>query len=219
MTWAKHGLTNAAGGGAAVVAFRALDTMAKRYYPQDPTAKIDQVLAEIEFDRSRFTSPRFGVIAVTTGGYVEIFRDWVIYGEEAHDVEPNTRATVYTDGSIQMSTAVVKDSSGRDRVVTQQHDLRTAQLTLTSASWSMNVSISPDGVNEARHYIDQLAGHIETLKPRGASAEDIQEMVRTILNSTSQPPAEKIKQLSLLRYDHLLSDQQFEQAKAKILDF
>lgn len=218
MTWAKYQLVNAPGGGAAVLAYRELETLAKRYYPDNAGDKVAEAIAEAEFDRSRFASPRYGVVTVVTGGALEIFRDWVIFGKEAHDIEPTTRADVYTDGSIQVSTVVVQDRKGRDRVVNQEHDMRTAHLQLTSSSWSMSVPISPDTVNEVRRYAAQLNGHVETLKPRAASSDDIQEMVRTILSRTDQPPAEKIKQLSLLRFDHLLSDQQFEQARAKILD-
>ena len=43
------------------------------------------------------------------------------------------------------------------------------------------------------------------------------KMMETILNSSGQPPAEKLKQLSDLRFQRLLSDSEFEAAKARIL--
>jgi hypothetical protein len=41
--------------------------------------------------------------------------------------------------------------------------------------------------------------------------------VDAILENTGQPPAEKLTQLSNLRYDRLLSDDEFQRAKNKIL--
>jgi hypothetical protein len=42
-------------------------------------------------------------------------------------------------------------------------------------------------------------------------------MIETILSNSGQPPAEKLKQLSDLRFQRLLSDSEFDAAKARIL--
>jgi len=51
----------------------------------------------------------------------------------------------------------------------------------------------------------------------GQSPADIREMVDGILNNTGQPAAERIRQLDVLRYEHLVSNDEFKQAKDKIL--
>jgi len=218
MSQAQAALAAAGAGGAALVAYRNLEETAKRWHPQDAQAQLGEALTSIGFDPAIISaSPRYGVVAATAGGGVELFRDWVVFGQEAHDVDLTTRAQVFTDGSIQVTSAVVTNKNGKSRVVNQQHDMRTAQLQLTSATWSMSVPISPDQASEARRLVEQLATHIDSLKPQGATTADIRSMVDTILNSTGQPPAEKLKQLSNLRFERLLTDEEFESAKIRIL--
>jgi hypothetical protein len=65
--------------------------------------------------------------------------------------------------------------------------------------------------------IAQLAARVEELKPRAATAADISTMIDVILNNSGQPAAEKLKQLSNLRYERLLTDAEFEAAKTRIL--
>ena len=204
----------AARGGAAVVAYRNLEATVQRFHPQDAAAKLHEALAFINFDPSRLNSPRFGMVHSTNGGAVEVFRDWIIYGQESHDVDASTRGNVYVDGAVRVSAVPV---AGTKTVVNQTQDLRTAQLQFVSASWSMSVPINPDQANEARRLVGQLAVNVELLKPRGVTAAEMSAMVNTILNSTGQPPAEKLKQLSNLRFERLLSDEEFEAAKARIL--
>jgi hypothetical protein len=215
---AKAALAAAGAGGAALVAYRNLDQTVKQSDPQNAQARLAEILTEIAFDPSSISqSPRYGTVGAVGGGIVEIFRDWIVFGQEAHDVDLTTRAQVFVDGSIQVTSSVVTNKKGKSRVVNQQHDMRTAQLQLTSATWSMSVRILPDQANEARRAIDQLAAHVESLKPQNATAADIRSMVDTILNATGQPPAEKLKQLSNLRYERLLTDEEFESAKTRIL--
>lgn len=213
MGQAISALAHARGGGARVVAYRNLEATAHRFHPQDAPAHVNAALASIGFDRRVLDSPRYGMVPARKGGVVEVFRDWIIYGQEAHDVDATTRGHVYVDGSIQVSSAV----NQKNRVVSTTHDLRTAELQLTSSTWAMGVPIHPDHANEARRLIDRLAIHVEDLKPKGVTAADIKAMVDTILNNTGQPPAERLTQLSNLRFSRLLTDQEFEAAKAKIL--
>ncbi len=214
---ASSALASAAPGGEALVAYRNLESTVQRFFGVNSAARFEWELRQIEFDKSTIASPRFGYVESLTGGAVEVFRDWVIFGQEAHNVDVTTRGSVFTDGSVQVTSTVVTDRNSRQSVVSQRHDLRTAQLQLTSATWSLSTPIHPDSVNQARVLLAQLTTHIESLGGKPVTAADIREMVDGILNSTGQPAAEKIRQLSLLRYDHLLSDGEFRKVKNKIL--
>lgn len=135
------------------------------------------------------------------GGVIEIFEKWVIVGQQGYDVDPSIRGEVYSE--------LVSTQAG----VAQQK----AALTLATRSWSINHNIVAEHAGEARRMIAQLMAHADSLKPVAASADDIKEMVDRIITSTGQPPAQKLEQLSNLRYQRLLSDTEFEQAKHKIL--
>jgi hypothetical protein len=215
---AKAALAAAGTGALALVAYRNLEQTAKQWDPANVQGRMNQIFGEIGFDPSSVSrTPRFGTVNAVGGGAIEVFRDWIIFGQEAHDVDLTTRGQVFVDGSIQMTSAVVTQKNGKSQVVNQQHDMRTAQLQFTSSTWSMSVAILPDQANEARRLIDQLATHVDSLKPQHATAADIRGMVDTILNTNGQPPAEKLKQLSNLRYERLLTDEEFESAKTRIL--
>jgi len=202
-------------GAAAVVAYRNLEATIRRFHPEDADARLRWALETVHFDGSNLNSPRLGTVYSTNGGAVEIFRDWIIYGQEAHDVDATTRGSVYLDGAVQVATVPVH--AGSNKVVNQAQDLRTAHLQFVSASWSLSVPIHPEQASDARRFVEQLAANIELLKPKGVTAADIKSMVDTILNSTGQPPAEKLKQLSNLRFERLLTDDEFEAAKTRIL--
>jgi len=204
-------------GGVGVVALRQLEAGARRLYPDTAEQVISDALKEIDLDRSTLSSPRFGYVTARSGGSVEIFRDFIIHGDEAHDVEPTTRGRIYVDGVKQVSSTVVTDQNNKQRIVEQVHDLRTAQLQFTSATWTKSVPINPDDANDVRTYIDRLNTHVEGLSMRGATVEDMRAMVDSILEANGQPPAEKLQQLSNLRFERLLSDEEFERAKTRIL--
>jgi hypothetical protein len=190
--------------GAAVVAYRNLQAAAQKEHPKEAQAKVDEALASIGVDPKSFESPQIGAVPSLNGNQVEVFRDWIICGQEAHDVDANTRGDVHVDGSVQV-------------VDKKQVDTRTAQLQFVSTTWSMSVAIPPDKANQARMMVAQLAATVDSQKPQGVTAQDMKAMVDAILNNTGQPPAEKLTQLSNLRYQRLLSDEEFEQAKSKIL--
>jgi hypothetical protein len=216
MSQATAALQNAAHSGqrgASAVAYRNLWATAEREYPQEVQAQVGEALASIGLDASSFESPQIGVISSLDGRRkVEVFRDWIIYGQEAHDVDATTRGDVHVDGSVQLMSSGKQSPAQNTRV-----DMRTAQVQFVSSSWAMGVPIHPDRANKARLVVAQLAVNIESLKPRGVTAQDIRAMVDAILNNTGQPPAEKLQQLSNLRYERLLSDEEFEQAKSRIL--
>lgn len=201
-------------GGAAVVAYRNLDATVKRFHPNDGPAYLGAVLAWIQFDPARLVSPGIGLVRCLDGAALEVFRDWVIRGQESHDIDATTRGSVHVDGAVQVVAVPMPTGKG---TMNQAHDLRTAQVNLASATWSLSAAIHPDQAGAARLVIDRLAANIESMKPRGVTSDDLKLMVDTILNNSGQPPAEKLKQLSNLRFERLLSDDQFEAAKARIL--
>ncbi|MFK3669865.1 hypothetical protein ACI2IX_06800 [Leifsonia aquatica] len=213
---AKAALAAAPAGGATVVAYRNLEATARRLQPAEAPALIAAAVSEACVDPAALESPWLGAVAAVGGGQVEFFADWVIYGQEAHDVDASTRGQVFVDGSVQVTSAVVTDKKGAPTIVNQQHDLRTAQLQLTSATWSMSVAIDQSQVQDARRLVDQLAARVQSAK-EAASTGEIRDLVDTILMSTGQPPAEKLRELSNLRYERLLSDEEFESAKSRIL--
>ena len=204
-------------GAAGLVALRNVDDAANRAFgAAGPQISADAVAA-IGVDRASFSSERIGNLAVRGAGvWLEIFRDWVILGQEAHDVDEHTRISVFLDGSIQVVPRQVQKGN---KVVTvnEQHDMRTAEVQVASDGWSVSAPINPNDVPEARRIADQLTAHIARLRPAAVTSADIRAMVETILNNSGQPPAEKLKQIANLRFDRLLSDAEFQQAKERIL--
>ena len=204
---ATNALANARGG-QAVVAHRNLESLLKSTKLPDYSARFDEILREIDFDTTRITSveigriPRLGFMSKTQ---IEIYRDWIIAGQEAYDVDASTKGEVHIDGSIQINAK------------NNKVDTRTANIQFVSKEWSQSFPINPDSVNQARLIVSQLGAVVDSLKPTGVTAADISKMIDTILNNSGQPPAEKLLQLSELRYQRLLSDQEFEAAKAKVL--
>jgi hypothetical protein len=192
-------------GGAAVVAYRNLDSIVKKQHKADAITKLDEILTSIEFDSSRIQSVSIGNVRTFSRDSVEVFQDWIVYGQDSYDVDASTRGEVHLDGSIGV------DGKGN------QKDFRTAELQFVSTNWSMTARINPNDTNDARRIVSQLAIITDALKPSAATTADISAMVQAILTNTGQPPAQRIEQLSALRYQHLLSDEEFEAAKTKVL--
>ena len=209
-------LLAASGGGAAVVAYRELEAKARHWHGDGYAEPLSAALNSIDFDVARLQSPRYGyVYTLDRQRSLELFRDWIILGRESYQVDKSTQGFVHVDGSIQISNGY--DPNGR--LVEQRHDGRRAEVQLLGNGWSVSVPISPDDAIEARKLVAQVMSHVDTLKPRGATSDDIAAMVNRILNNSGQPPAEKLKQLSNLRFERLLSDEEYERAKEKILRF
>ena len=193
MDEATAALATAGAGGAALVAFRNLEATAKRWHPEEVQGRVNEALESINFNRAVLDSPRFGSgHALGAGGSIEVYRDWIIFGQESHDVDVTTRGQAFLDGSVQVTSSVVaKGGRNKSSIVNEKHDLRTAQLQIVSSTWSVGAPIHPDQANEARRLVEQLSAHIETLKEKTVTAADIRAMVDAILNSIGQPPAEK----------------------------
>lgn len=176
----------------------------------------DRALHEAGADPAVFESPLIGQIPVAgSGDWFEVRRDWVVCGLAGYDVDEHTNASVYLDGSVQLVASRV-DEHGRV-MANDSVDMRQASLQVVSDSWSLVAPILPDDVPEARRIADQLMRHVHRLAPRSVSAAEIRDMVNTIINHSGQPIAEKLTQLSNLRYDRILTDDEFEQAKDKLL--
>ena len=195
-------------GGAAVVAYRHLEALIKGTKTSDSPERFKAILADIKFDPKSIESqfigsiPRSGIWKVVN---VEIFKDWIISGPESFDVDISTRAEVNVDGAI---TYDAKNN---------KIDNRTATIQFVSTDWSTSFSISPDRADDARRMASQLMAVIEELKPKSATTADISALMKTIMNNSGQPAAQKLQQLSDLRYQRLLTDEEFEAAKAKVL--
>ena len=192
-------------GGAAVVAHRNLFALISKQYKDDPNTKWNETLTSIDFDPASVESKLIGNIRTGLKVNVEVFQDWIIWSQSAYDVDATTKGEVHLDGSKQ------HDAKGNLR------DLRTAEVQFSSANWALRVPINPDIANEARQVVSQLNRFTETLKPTAATTEDIASMVQAILTNTGQPQAERIEQLSALRFQRLLSDEEFEAAKTRVL--
>jgi hypothetical protein len=195
-------------GGAAVVAYRRLESLIKNTKTADAQARFDAILAAIKFDPTSIESKFIGSIP-RAGSWkivnVEIYKDWIISLDESFDVDISTRAEVHVDGSI---TYDAKNN---------KIDNRTATIQFVSTDWSTSFGISPDRADDARRMASQLMAVIEELKPKGVTTADISELLKSILNASGQPAAQKLQQLSDLRYQRLLTDEEFEAAKAKVL--
>lgn len=196
-----------ANGGLALVQYRKLENL---LWSNEGAVRFQEILKELDFDTSKVASKKIGIIpsassSPTAGTPIEVFNDWIIYGEEAFDTDSSTRGEVHLDGSTQI------DSGGR-----QLHS-GTSNVMFISSDWSRTFPIDRKSITEARRIVGQLSALSDSRKPAGVTQADIKMMIETILNSTGQPAAKKVAQLSDLRYQRLLTDQEFESAKAKVL--
>lgn len=175
--------------------------------------KLSELLKSINFDKSRVESRFLGSIAnlgaplfkSAKKSTIRIYEDWVIAGELGFNFDVSTRGSVTVDGSIQL------DKNNK------KVDMRTATLQLATQDWSHAFKIFPDQADEARRILNQLLAIVEEKKPKGVTATDIQEAMAKLVSNTGKSPAEKLEELSNLRYQRLLTDAEFESAKSKIL--
>lgn len=200
-------------GARAVLAFEHLENLVRKAHKTGAGNKMADLLESIEFDRSRVESKFIGSVTNLgagmfgsgTGRQVRIYKDWVIAGTSGYDFDISTRGEVTVDGSIQY------DKNNR------RIDNRKASLHLATQDWSHSFSILPDEADQARRLLNQLNAIVEQMKPKAVSAADMAEAMEKLMNSTGKSPAEKLEELSNLRYQRLLTDKEFELAKEKIL--
>ena len=200
-------------GARAVIAYESLEALVKKSYKTGASQKLDELLDSVEFDRSRVQSKFIGSVtnlgagmfASGTNGQIRVFKDWVIAGQQGYDFDVSTRGDVTVDGSI------VFDKNNN------KVDNRKASLHLATQDWSHSFAIVPDQADEARRILNQLNAIVEQMKPKAVSAAEITDAMERLMSASGKSPAEKLEELSNLRYQRLLSDQEFEQAKGKIL--
>lgn len=199
-------------GARAVIALEELETLVKKANKADFGARMQALLNGIGFDQSRVDSKLLGtltnrqaVFSFGNGRLIRVYKDWVIAGNVGYDFDISTRGQVSVDGSIQYGAK------------NQKVDNRTATLHLATQEWSAAFSILPDEADEARRILMQLNAIIEQMKPQALSAADLHSAMDRLMSNSGKSPAEKLEGLSNLRYQRLLSDQEFEAAKSKIL--
>lgn len=202
-------------GAKAFIAFERLENLVQAAYKDDASRKLTELLESVDFDRARVESKFIGGIgnlgagvALVTAGpdkYIRVYKDWVIAGNLGFDFDVSTRGEVTLDDSMQR---------GRDPKLA---DYRKAALHLATQDWSHTFEIYPSQANEAKRILLQLEAIIDQMKPKAVSAAEIGEVMERLVGSTGKSPAEKLEELSNLRYQRLLSDKEFEAAKQKIL--
>lgn len=206
-------LESATGVGA-VIAYEKLVAMIVKKNQPETRSRLESALESINFDKSRIESKFIGSVSNLDGPMfgsgnkklVRVFKDWVIAGEFGYNFDISTRGQVNVDGAIGY------DNKGR-RV-----DNRTASLQLATQDWSHTFKILPDQADEARRILQQLAAIVDQMKPQGVSAADIEAAMEKLISKSGKSQAERLEELSNLRFQRLLSDQEFEKAKAKILE-
>jgi hypothetical protein len=196
----------------AVLALEELEALVRKANKQDFGPRMQALLSGIGFDHARVESKLLGTISnraamfsFGNGRLIRIYKDWVIAGSVGYDFDISTRGQVSVDGSIQIGPK------------NQRVDNRTATLHLATQEWSAAFSILPDEADEARRILMQLNAIVEQMKPQALSAADLHSAMDRLMSNSGKSPAEKLEELSNLRYQRLLSDQEFEAAKSKIL--
>lgn len=200
-------------GARAVVAYESLEALVTKRYRAEANEKLDELLNSIEFDRSRVeskfigsvTNAGAGLFASGTNGEIRVYKDWVIAGQNGYDFDVSTRGEVNVDGSFSYD-------KNNNKV-----DNRTASLLLATQDWSHSFKILPDQADQARRVLSQLNAIVDQMKPKAVSAAEITEAMERLMRASGKSPAEKLEELSNLRYQRLLSDKEFEQAKGRIL--
>jgi hypothetical protein len=175
--------------------------------------QLSELLASINFDQSRVESKYLGSLVNLNAGMfghpdrktIRVYQQWVVAGDMGYDFDVSTRGSVTVDGSIQLD-------KNNNKV-----DMRTASMQLATQDWSHAFKILPDQADEARRILNQLAALVEEMKPKVLTAVDMKKAMEELLDSSAKSPAEKLEELSNLRYQRLLTDQEFEAAKTKIL--
>jgi hypothetical protein len=198
-------------GAKAFIAYEKLEALVNKKGASG-SSSLSALLDSINFDKSRIDSRYLGALVnpaasifSSAGRQIRIYQEWVIAGDLGYDFDVSTRGNVTVDGSIQFDKK------------NNKVDTRTATLQLATQEWSHAFRILPDEADEARRILNHLLALVEEMKPKGVTSADIKDLTEKLLASSGKSPAEKLEELSNLRYQRLLSDQEFESAKSKIL--
>ncbi len=203
--------------GEARVAWTAAYAQIDQAFGPDGPSEWKYALSTIEFDHSVVTSPLIGSVPAY-GGTFQVYEDFVIFDGQALDNTRHSTLGVFQGGQKQVTIVNVTDKKGRVRPVEQVHDLRTAAIQVSGPTGTIRADFHPDLVGQAQQIAAQFNARIQALAPPAVTSADLQAMVDAILNASGPSAAEKLKQLDRLRYDRLLSDEEWNRAKARILD-
>ncbi|XPP27553.1 MAG: DUF2510 domain-containing protein [Leucobacter sp.] len=204
--------------GEARLAWIAAYAVVDQAFGPDSEDRWDDSLASIGFDPDFVRSPSIGSVAALSGGSFEAYEDFVTFNGQALDNNRYSTLTVFQDGQRQVTIVNVADKKGRIRPVQQVHDLRTAAIQVSGPTGALRANIHPDLAGYAHQVAAQFNARMQAVSPSAATTADLKEMIEAILGATGQPAAEKLQQLDRLRYERLLSDEDWKQAKARILD-
>ena len=149
-------------GGAALVAYRRLEATVSHYYPMDTHVHFQRALASIGFNMATLNSPRLGYVPTNDGTSLEVFRDWIIHGQLAYDVDSTTRGRVRETGSIQLNSEVVTDRHGQVSLVDRETDTRAVEVSFWSNSWRMSAALPLHVAADARRLVDEFNAHMES---------------------------------------------------------
>ena len=198
-------------GAKAFISHTKLKTLLDRTQTQNKNERLMQLLNSINFQESRIQSTYIGSLhnlrasQVRGDGKIHIYKDWVIVGDRGWDFDISTRGEVTLEGSVQF-------------VNNAKHDTRATTLQLATKDWSEAFQLFPSQANEARRILNQLSAIIDDMKPKGATVLDVEAAMGKLVDGVGKSQAERLEELSNLRYQRLLTDAEFESAKKKILD-
>lgn len=204
-------------GGAAFIAYRNLIETTRFFAPAHVDEIIASVLAATGYAAHAAAAPLGAFPAVNPPTTVEVFPQWLNVGQHSYDFERGTHVEIFVDGHFALTSHTVAQGRRTQQVI-QEHDLRRATVQFTSPSWSFTAEIPLTALVTARETAARLNALLAQAEPQAATFGEIQAMVERIVASNEQPVEEKIRQLSNLRFERLLSDVEFEQAKARLLD-
>lgn len=203
--------------GEARVAWTTAYTLLDEAFGPDGPGMWNSALTSINFDPTVVQSALLSSIPSLEGSPFEVYEDFVVCNGRALDNSRFTTLSLFQDGQIQVTVTNVADKKGRTRAVRQVHDMRTAAIQASGPNGALRANIHPDLTGQAQQLVAHFNARMQALTPSAVTAGDLQAMFDSILNSTGQPAAEKLKQLDKLRYDRLLSDEDWSRAKERIL--
>jgi hypothetical protein len=186
-------------------------------YGPDSDAMWSSALSSIGFDLALVNSSFIGSLLTRGGANLEAYEDFVIFGDQALDNTRNSSMTVFESGQKQVTTSTVLDKKGKSTAVHTVHDLRVAAVQVSGPYGTIRADILPDHAPQAHQVAAQFNARMASLAPSTITAADLSLLVEAIRASNGQPAAEKLTQLDRLRYDRLLSDEDWKAAKARIL--
>jgi len=164
---------------------------------------------------------------VSTGTSITVFTDRIFQGSKFYVLDEFTSAQVYLDGEEQITqrptltrmalfsplpgTALIPGLAFQKK---KKNDMRHAEFHVGGHEWSISAPVDPDNLQEPRRIAQQI----------NSAADAIARNIDRSLVNQQNAPAEsadaisQLERLSNLRAQGALSDAEFEQMKAAILN-